>query len=596
MTIALDKVKAAAAQGTVLTFGGVEVSASGSDRILIATIGVFKTGGVTTISSVTYGGIAMSQVTSGTVASGTIRSSIYYLINPTAGAADIVVTLAATAGCYLVASSWVGVHQTTPLGTYASATDTSAAPTVTVTSATDEVVVDALMTIGAGTLTVGSGQTVIATQFSVFGSSQEPGATSVAMAWTIASQLWVTGGVPLKPSTTTSPPITGAVTVSSGELRIVPLRGAPWGFSKWQDPTARNTLIDGDLATGWNVSGAGTSVTRISDATAPGGYYLQFVGTTTVPYPHSDSVTHVATVSDYVEYTVLAWVRPASGRSVYLRFWNDIAAFGPVVESAVGDGVTWQHLKNTITVNYSIGVAIYNTGGTTTFDVSGVELYSSPAMTENNAAALEASGQYPKVLAGTIQPDGEIIWDDIYTLPSVAPAGLIEVSAMPTRNSPHGSLIVTTQDKIAVYPLPFGPEPGDDPILATSRSDASASTDLVPVFYPAAIDFGTALYELLGVQCIGQDFIDEEDSWAMSYCWGTTAEWEVVRRLAQSHAVFYPAGRSIGSYLRTAVSIYDAADTDPVGPSGRHIICWVRQVDESGNAVKQADRSSPESS
>lgn len=596
MTIAFVEKAAVVGSGLTVTLGNLGVS-SGADRAVVAGVIV---DGAAAPTGVTCNGAAMTQMSTG-INNGNLRASLWYIANPVSGNATIIATWAASVtSAKITGSSWTGVNQTTPMASFVSATGTSAAPSVAATNASGNVAIDEAIGAGAsGVFSGGSGTPLTAAQRN--GSQYNEG-VNPTMSWVCTSAAWAICAASIQASTTVSPPITGGVTVSSGELRIVPLRGAPWGFSKQQDPATRNMIVngdfevstniqttftDGDAADTWYPYAGGTIAISTAGGAAIGSRALRCITTGT-----GQATGLYLSLSSLPSgtYTFRAWVKPASGKQVTYPTTS-----GPYLSPA-GDG-TWHHITANIIVGTLGRLAFVETAANDgDFYVDGAEMYATPAMTENNAAALEASGQYPKVLAGTIQPGGEIIWDDIYTLPSVAPAGLIEVSAMPTRNSPHGSLIVTTQDKIAVYPLPFGPEPGDDPILATSRSDASASTDLVPVFYPAAIDFGTALYELLGVQCIGQDFIDEEDSWAMSYCWGTTAEWEVVRRLAQSHAVFYPAGRSIGSYLRTAVSIYDASDTDPVGPSGRHIICWVRQVDESGNAVKQADRASPEPS
>jgi len=180
---------------------------SGTDRILI--VGVSLNRGASSITGVTYNSVAMTNI--GTAGFGTAFMSLWQLVAPATGEHDIVVSLSGFAEVIGGATSWTGVHQTTPLGTFASATGTSTSPSVNVTSATGEMVVDTLNARGTATATVDPSQTerwnLLTTGAEpVRGTgSNESGAATVTMSWTLgASEGWAIGGVSLKPVGTTN--------------------------------------------------------------------------------------------------------------------------------------------------------------------------------------------------------------------------------------------------------------------------------------------------------------------------------------------------------------------------------------------------------
>lgn len=199
---------------TSLTFS--HTPGSGSDRLLIVTVAVggTDTGGTTaTVSGVTFGGTAMTLVgsrsnpTSGTAEA---RSYMYRLVNPGSAAANVVVT--ATGACTMVAgaTTFNGVNQTTPLGTYVSAGGTGTSASVTVTSATGELVIGHVGWDSSPTISLpsGSGQTSlhsarIANPGNTLGgaASTEAGAASVVHSYTSNDiQEWAIGAVSIKPA------------------------------------------------------------------------------------------------------------------------------------------------------------------------------------------------------------------------------------------------------------------------------------------------------------------------------------------------------------------------------------------------------------
>ena len=186
-------------------------TASGSDRLLL--VGVCVRNGAAAVSGVTYNAVAMTQYA--TVSGlGSDKLDIWRLIAPATGANDVVVTMAADSPFSVGISSYNGVDQTTPLGTSANATGAGGDPTVDVSSAAGELVIDYFCEDDGGatipTMTAGTGQTArvnFTTSFGVPGfernisSSEEAGAATVTMSWSdTAGNNWITIGGPLKPA------------------------------------------------------------------------------------------------------------------------------------------------------------------------------------------------------------------------------------------------------------------------------------------------------------------------------------------------------------------------------------------------------------
>lgn len=158
------------------------------------------------VSGVTYNGVAMTAVPSGDATNGQYWLSTFYLIAPDTGTHDVIVTVTGNVfDIGITAVSYTDVHQSVPLGTAVTATGTSTAPSVTVSSASDELVDDGLIIVNSGSLTVDTGQTqrvntTTSNAFIKYATSTESGAASTVMSWTNGtSQAWVIMAVPIKP-------------------------------------------------------------------------------------------------------------------------------------------------------------------------------------------------------------------------------------------------------------------------------------------------------------------------------------------------------------------------------------------------------------
>lgn len=182
---------------------------SGTDRLML--VGVSSNpSDLETVSSITYNGASLSFIGRETY-SNDAQVEIWSLIAPDVGTYDVVITFsegirrAAVAGV----TTFTGVDQITPLGTFASVSDSSPGPaTVNVTSTTNELVFDTVACEDCDGFMVGGGQTqrwnvLEATGGNdLFGAgSTEPGAATITMSWTLTtSACWAIGAVPIKPS------------------------------------------------------------------------------------------------------------------------------------------------------------------------------------------------------------------------------------------------------------------------------------------------------------------------------------------------------------------------------------------------------------
>ena len=203
---------------------------TGSNRLML--VGISQKNKL--VSSVTYGGTPLTLVGE-SITSGNARMHIYRLINPPSGTANVVVNFSAVPdkGAVIGVMTFTGVDQTTPLGTFVSATAKNTTPSVTVTSAAGELVFD-VVTIRNTSGTVGAGQTQrwnvdSGDEIQVGAASTEPGAASVTMSWTAGgSQDWAIGAVPIKPaavvntvSFTQNPVMCGNLIIKSGQAITV---------------------------------------------------------------------------------------------------------------------------------------------------------------------------------------------------------------------------------------------------------------------------------------------------------------------------------------------------------------------------------------
>lgn len=207
MAVTYDNASSTSGSGvTSLTWSH---TCTGSNLGLIVGVS-FYPGNVESVTGVTYNGVAMTTI--GSVLSVDQRAHQWRLINPATGAHNVVVTFSDAVDAVAGAVSATGVHQTTMIGTQATASGTAVEPTVDVTSATDELVVDCLCwwENGAGAPTVGADQTqrweIHSTANADGAGSTQVGAATSTMSWTTPNaETWALAAVAFKPSASLAP-------------------------------------------------------------------------------------------------------------------------------------------------------------------------------------------------------------------------------------------------------------------------------------------------------------------------------------------------------------------------------------------------------
>lgn len=182
---------------TSLTFAH---TCTGANRVLVAGS---STDAAVETTGVTYNAVALTAIT-GVSYSTFNRGELFGLIAPATGSNNIVITAASAVGIVGGGVSVTDADQTTGWHNPATASGLSTAPSVAVTSATGELVVDVVTNgVNAGSLptaSVGASQTqrwndAVVDKMRGCGST-EPGAASVTMSWTLtASEGWSICGV-----------------------------------------------------------------------------------------------------------------------------------------------------------------------------------------------------------------------------------------------------------------------------------------------------------------------------------------------------------------------------------------------------------------
>lgn len=187
---------------------------AGSDRVIILRLMARNAGAATPDpTGVTQAGNAMTmKVNTSTAPSNANEGWIYYIVNPTGGSNTVAIdwsTVPSHATASLITCTGADQGADPFRGAASSATGTSTAPSVSVTSASGDIVFDVVVS-ALSALTVNGSQTEDSNQFIgggnlVAGASHEGGAASVSMDWTLAaSRGWTIAGVSLKAAASTA--------------------------------------------------------------------------------------------------------------------------------------------------------------------------------------------------------------------------------------------------------------------------------------------------------------------------------------------------------------------------------------------------------
>jgi uncharacterized repeat protein (TIGR01451 family) len=272
---------------------------SGANRLLLA--GFSFGDNSKTVLSVTCGGTNLSFVGRSAVYRGV---ELWSLVNPPVGTANIVATWSGKADTVLWSASFTNVDQTSPLGSFQSASAQSTTPSLTVGSATGNLVVDILAATGdAGTLTADANQTTIAADNTGTaggnargGGSYKTGASSVTMSWTLeASKSWDLGAVTLNAA---RPVQADVVATESGPTSVCATSNLTYTITiaNAGPASATNLVVRAPLPTGSafvSASGGGTNASGMVNWGIASLAYAETTNfTVTVTAPTSGTLTN----------------------------------------------------------------------------------------------------------------------------------------------------------------------------------------------------------------------------------------------------------------------------------------------------------------
>ncbi|MDQ8023504.1 MAG: DUF4347 domain-containing protein, partial [Moraxellaceae bacterium] len=244
--------------------------AAGSDRMLVVSIAARNDGPVDTV---TYGGQALTRLSS-VIGDGVVVAEIWYLLNPTVGSANVVISLGSTHEFVAGATNFTGVDQTTPFGTVKTdADDGSTNSSASVSSAAGDVVIDVIaLRQQDGTPSIGGGQSLLWTE-RVGNSSADPtGASSYEIAsGSSTSMTWssidnnsahAAIGVAIKATANTAPTVTITPTsYAATEQVAINLHGSGITVADAQGGSLTVTISSGSANSEFTASVGSTGVT-----------------------------------------------------------------------------------------------------------------------------------------------------------------------------------------------------------------------------------------------------------------------------------------------------------------------------------------------
>ena len=267
-SVAIDAVSTGVTTASSLT---ISHTTSGTNRLMLVGVSIVREStGAPTVSSITYNGVGLSLVGAQATSDSEGRIEIWRLVAPATGANNVVVNLSAVPQSATVGvMTFTGVHQTTPLGTFAPALGESTSASVAVTSAAGELVFDTLVLQKTADVDFvpGAGQTERWDLFQGPGSangggSTEAGAASVTMSWSWSgTDKWAIGGVSIKPAP-------GGATAAPGGAGF---SGGGGGGNKATGTGAAGGTGSGAVGSGASGATGGDGGTGLGGATGGGG-------------------------------------------------------------------------------------------------------------------------------------------------------------------------------------------------------------------------------------------------------------------------------------------------------------------------------------
>ena len=391
--------------GTATSFSWSHTVGNGADRYLLVGVSFDNRNG-DTITSVKYGAQNLTFVGAQNGAAARDRVELWGLVAPNSGTDTITVTASGNPGKTFVmaASSWEGVDQNDPVGTPAGTTQSDG--TITVASASGNMVVDQVGSYKGTAANPGNGQTAIFTDTSsaggsiVGGGSYKTGAASVDMTWTTND-----GGDYAAIAVDIHAGAGGSTTPATLDVLAANIDGSSQVHATYNGNVYDLTNVGGSR---WQLSGA----TDLSDTYTNDILIWSDADTTGAHYPVAnngpaltwDTVTSAAVDWDGANATVTA-----------TNDWNDATAAHVDYNGSTYD-LTWNGSNWTATlatVPYVATATVWtDAGGSQAVNVTDLTANSPPAFSQSSytmSNAVEGQAYSASISGYATDPDGDPI-------------------------------------------------------------------------------------------------------------------------------------------------------------------------------------------
>ncbi|MBI4848420.1 MAG: Ig-like domain-containing protein, partial [Nitrospirae bacterium] len=322
---------------------------TGSNRLLVVGVS-FDARNSNTVSSVTYGGTALTNLRAEGTGANFARTEIWYLTAPASGSNTITVTIGGTATDKLNmagAVSYTGVDQTTPFSSNRGAAGTTAsAPSVSISSATGNLIFDIFATYRPTTTpSQGAGQTLYwknTTQGTTGvngGMSSKAGTSATTMSWTGRAttgtgNVWSISAASIKAAIVDTTAPSSSVTS--------PANGAKLNSTSANPYTISGSATDNSAVSSIDVSTDGGTTWNAATCTGCPGASVTWSYSWTLPVDGTYSIKSRAKDTSNNTQT------PGSGNTV------TIDRVAPSVSSTIPvNGATGVTLNSNVTINWS---------------------------------------------------------------------------------------------------------------------------------------------------------------------------------------------------------------------------------------------------
>ena len=221
MAIAVDTTHGTTTNASANSVSLTGLQCSGSNRIIIAAVSAGLHNAGVTVSSITYGGVAMTQLGSYFKYTGdSFRWSLWYLIAPTTSSGQTLsLSISATTYISVSAVSYTGVDQTSPFTTLQTADDSATPGSVQCTSDRDGSWMIGLLASANAGLSITSGGSSRQVAWATYSFIADSNATVANAASNTFSFAWSSGGA-CGGAAMMRPPVSGQANLKSYNTNV----------------------------------------------------------------------------------------------------------------------------------------------------------------------------------------------------------------------------------------------------------------------------------------------------------------------------------------------------------------------------------------